>query len=94
MKRGARSSSLNKGRSYKVIIAVIAIWSFLFVSRGRELHIEKPRAARTPLGLPRVGSNRAGSSGHIKNLDVKTFDLPSRLGCVKDSWQPRRKQNT
>ena len=72
---------------YKLItrlIAVITSIAFLVTS----LPADFAWAAGTPSGLTRVGSDRAGGPGLLKELNVKTFNLPAYLGRVKDSWSP------
>ena len=70
------------------VIAFVTLWSFLFSIGGGEILVEKAWAARTPLELTGVGSNRAGSpSASIKDLNVETFTLPQYLGHIKDAFK-------
>lgn len=81
-----RSSSTNgifrKG-PFKVLVCLVTLWSFLFSTISYDL----AWAARTTLELSADGSNRAGSPGVVKELNVDTFTLPEYLGRINDSWK-------
>src|SRR4030042_2973523 len=79
------------------VIAFITLWSFLFSTGGGEILVEdvllghkgyagKAWAAETYAGPSSVGPAGSGSPASIKELDIKTFILPQRLGYIKDSW--------
>ncbi|MFC1576426.1 tetratricopeptide repeat protein [Candidatus Omnitrophota bacterium] len=88
MKDGSSNIHMfRKSGPLKAIVCIVALWSFLLTNIGGGFLIEKAWAAGTPLELTTVGSNRAGSPGTIKELNVESFTLPQYLGHIKDVFK-------
>jgi len=66
---------------FRVIVCIITLWSFLFNTVG----LHEAWAARSPLELTSVDSNRPG--GPMASLDIETFTLPAYLGRIKDRYE-------
>jgi len=77
------------------VIAFITLWFFLFTNIFGEFLIEKAWAARTPLELPRVGSNKSWQTGFsYKEISVDTFTLPKGLGVIRERWRPEKREES
>jgi len=80
---GGEAISINRlyKSPYRVIIAIITIWAFLFNTVGMEL-----AWAYNPKGsvLSRTGTGAQDSSGHF--FDLNEFRLPSSVGEVKETY--------
>ena len=75
-------------RPFKVVACFITLVAFFVNIFTYDL----AWAARTPSELTGVCSDRAGSPGLLKELNVKTFILPEYLGHVKYSWASSNRQ--
>ena len=67
--------NLNKAKALKVI-AMITLCAFVFTTIGHEAAWALERYIPVPQEAPLV-----------KDLNVNVFELPDKLGTVKDSWK-------
>src|SRR3989338_1197019 len=83
--RSSRITLLRRNGPFKVAAAAVTLWSFLF---NTLIPLDLAWAARTPLELTRVGSNRAGIPGFLPApFDLNNLSLPLRLGEIKDTFK-------